>query len=59
MVVTDGTPKDQDVLKRQVNALVAKFTQHAGEKPELCQLLYDESTHRGRPRWLSWMEPDG
>jgi hypothetical protein len=59
MVVTGREPQDEGVLKRQVNALVAKFTQHAGERPEVCHLMYDETTYNGRPQWLAWMKPDG
>jgi hypothetical protein len=59
MVVTGGAPQNQGVLKRQVNALVARFVQYAGEQPDNCQLLYDETTYHGRPGWLSWMIPDG
>ncbi|MGC2237443.1 MAG: DUF4157 domain-containing protein [Pyrinomonadaceae bacterium] len=58
MVVTDGVPQSKQVLKRQVNALVRRFEQYAGERPDNCQLLYDETTYQGRPGWLSWMEPD-
>jgi hypothetical protein len=59
MVVTGGVPQNEGVLKRQVNALVARFAQYAGEQPDNCQLLYDETTYHGRPGWLSWMIPDG
>jgi hypothetical protein len=59
MVVTGQAPQNEAVLKGQVNALVAKFVRHAGERPDNCQLIYDRATYGAPPAWLKWLEPDG
>ena len=60
MVVTEGVPREEGPLKQQVNVLASKYEYYAGEMPEHCELLYDQSQYGTTPpHWLNWLLPDG